>query len=51
MLTMIANEIVPSGLALIVYELVLVLTLMAEKIVPVFGIYSSRACFRVDIDS
>ena len=34
-LTFIAEEIVPSGLALIVYYLVSVLTLIAERIVPI----------------
>ena len=45
------DEIVYIGLALIVYELLSVLTLMAEEIVPIFGIDSLRACARVDIDS
>jgi len=35
MLTFIAEEIMPSGLALIVYSLVSVLTLIAERIVPI----------------
>ena len=38
-------------LALIVYDLVSVLTLIGEEIVPVFGIDSLRACVRADIDS
>ena len=50
-LTLIADEIVPSGLALIVYSLVSMLTLIAEEIMPVFGIDSFLAYFCVDIDS
>ena len=41
----------PIGLALIVYELVSVLTLIADEIVPMFGIDSLIACVRVNIDS
>ena len=39
-LTLRAEEIVPSGLAVIVYSLVYVLTLIAEEIVYMFDIYS-----------
>ena len=35
MLTLIADEIVPIGLALIVYKLVSVLKLKADEIVPI----------------
>ena len=35
-------------LELFVYELVSVLTLIADEIVPVFGIDSLRACVRAD---
>ena len=37
-------------LALIVYDLVSVLTLIGEEIVPVFGDDSLLACVHVDID-
>ena len=50
-LTLIAEEIWPSGLALIVYSLVPVLTLIAEDIVPLFDIDSLLVCARVHIDS
>ena len=50
-LTLMTEELVPSGLALIVYDLVYVLTLIAEEIVPMFGIDSLFACVNVDIDS
>ena len=52
MLTLIADKIVPSGLVLIVYQFVSMLTLIAEEIVPLFGIDSLLACVHdVDIDS
>ena len=41
----------PIGLALIVYELMSVLTLIADEIVPMFGIDSLIACVHVNIDS
>ena len=50
MLTLIADKIVPRGLALIDCKLVSVLTLIADKIVSMFGIDSLQACVRVDID-
>ena len=50
-LTLIAEEILPSGLTLIVYSLVSVLTLIAEEIVSLFDIDSLLACVRVDINS
>ena len=43
MLTLIAEEIVPSGLALIVYGLVSVLTLIAEEIWPIVSVSRLKA--------
>jgi len=45
------DEIVTIGLAMIVYDLVSDLTLIADEIVPVFGIDSLQACVCVGIDS
>ena len=45
------DEIVTIGLAMIVYDLVSDLTLIADEIVPVFGIDSLRPCACVGIDS
>ena len=50
-LTLIADEIMSIGLALIDYKLVSVSTLIADEIVPVFGIDSLQACVCVEIDS
>ena len=38
-------------LVLMVYKLVSELTLIADEIMPVFGIDGLQACVRVDIDS